>query len=174
MLNRELRILRDELKHEQAVARGRIMSIKKDAYNITLMQSEKPSLLMRSSYVNIESKDLSFKRFDAIKDESLKRLEMENALKTLKTSNEAPRGRIGYIKKLVGTEAHNTAKSFFDRLKSGDAKDDMHWALSIDDSDRAMQYIREHQDDDVEVAEEDIIAVYGIKRTAGVDLFGGN
>lgn len=173
MLSRELRILRDALKHEQAVARGRIMSIKKDAYNVNLISADKRDLFARSAYVDIEKGDLNLKRFDAIKDESKKKVEMEDALKNLRDANEAPRGKVGNIKKLVGTEAHNNAKSFFDRLVSGDVKDAMHWALNIDNSDKAMQYIREHREDDVKVAEADILNVYGNNKTVGVDLFGG-
>ena len=161
MLNRELRILREELKHEQAVARGRIGYIKRDAYNKILEQSGKRDLLSRSSYVDLDKSVLSLKKFDAIKDESKMKSEMEYVLKALKKSNEAPRGKVSYIKERIGVKGQKNAKSFFDKLVSGEAKDIMHRALNYGDSDSAMDFIMEHKEGSVELTEEQVKAELG-------------
>lgn len=161
MLSRELRILRDALKHEQAVARGRIGNIKGDAYNKILAQSGKRDLLSRSSYVDLDKSVLSLKKFDAIKDESLKKSEMESALKTLKERNSMPRGKTSYVKETIGTKGKANAKSFFDKLVSGDVKDIMHEQLNYGDSDDVMDFIMEHKEGTTEVTEQQILEAFG-------------
>lgn len=161
MLSREMRILRDALKHEQAVARGRIMSIKQDSYNMNLIQVNKRDMFSRSSYANLDKGILSLKKFDTIKDSSLKKSEMESALQTLKETNAKPRAKVSYIKERIGVKGQSNAKSFFDKLVSGDVKDIMHNALNYGDSDSAMDFILEHREGSVEATEEQVRAVLG-------------
>jgi len=166
-MNRELRILRDALKHEQAVARGRIGSIVRDASNINLASAGKRDLLERSAYADIDKGILSLKKFNAIKDESLRKSELESTLKTLREINAKPRAKVGYIKERVGVKGQKNAKSFFDKLISGEAKDLMHQTLNYGDSDSAMDFIMEHKEGTPEVATESVLTVYG------EDVFGG-
>lgn len=161
MFSREMRILRDALKHEQAVARGRIMNIKKDFYNLSFSEKTGRDMFSRSAYVDVRNDVLSLKKFDAIKDESLRKVEMESALKTLKKRNEAPRGKASYIKEVTGVRAQRNAKSFFDGLHSGGAKDLMHEALNYGDSDDTMDFIIEHKDVSTDVTEADVLKKYG-------------